>query len=97
MSGTFGSPKTRIHCPSWSSNVSLPRYYFTLSKSNIKGGLISQGTYFNFGPIANYRCQITPLSRKFKYLKLFSVMGRKFKFVGNGTKFKIPSEIKPPL
>ena len=34
---------------------------------NLKGGLpASEGTYFDFGTIANKRCQITPLSRKFE-------------------------------
>ena len=68
----------------------------------IKGGLISE-KYFDFGPIAKKRYQITAENLN----QLFTVMGGKFKlsaqgrdlapFVGNGTKVKIPSEIKPPL
>ena len=39
-----------------------------------KGGLISEGKYFDFGPIANKRCQINLLSRKFEYVVNFLVM-----------------------
>ena len=58
-----------------------------------KGGLISEGIF-----------TLVPFPKNLN--KLFTVMGRKFKtaqesdltpFVGNGTKFKIPFEIKPPL
>ena len=61
--------------------------------------------YFDLGPIAIKRCQIFPLRRKFEFpansvntLFKFSAQGRDLElFVGNGTKVKIPSEIKPTL
>ena len=84
-------------------NAKVFRHLFCSFTS--KGGLISEGTYFELCPIANKRCQITPLSKIFN--KLFTVKGGKFKFsaqgrdlatiVGNGTKVKKPYEIKPPL
>ena len=50
-----------------------------------KGGLISEKTYFDFGPIANKRCQITLLSKKFEFpvhngkqLNKFSAQGSNF-------------------
>ena len=54
-----------------------------------KGGLISEGILTLAGPNANKMCQITPLSRKFK----FSVH---FQFSVQGSNLA-PAEIKPPL
>ena len=58
--------------------------------------------YLDFGPIAQKRCQISPLRRKISWL--FTVKRVKFKlsgqgrelapFVDNGTQVKIPSEIR---
>ena len=64
--------------------------------------------YFDFGPIANKRCQITPLSRKVEFpthnekitysnFLLREVIWHLLSFIDNGTKVEIPSEIKPPL
>ena len=66
------------------------------------GSLISVNYLVDFGATANKRCQISPLSRKFEFPALYSkqLILIKFDFApfdGNGTKVKIPSEIKPPL
>ena len=58
--------------------------------------------YFEFGPIANKRWQITTQSRKLEFpahlLFKFSAEGSDLApFIGNMTKPKIPSEIKPHL
>ena len=59
--------------------------------------------YCDSGPITNKRFQITPLSKNFEFppisnLFKFSAQGHGLdNFVGNGTKVKIPSEIKPHL
>ena len=68
----------------------------------IKGGLISE-KYFDFGPIAKKRYQITAENLN----QLFTVMGGKFKLSAqgiwhlllamHGTKAKIHSEINLPL
>ena len=62
--------------------------------------------HFDFGPITNKRYQIN-IQRAENLNKLFPVMGGKFKFsaqesdlvffVGNETKDKKPSKIKPPV
>ena len=72
-----------------------------------KGGLISQGISF-LVPLPIIGAKSLPWAENLN--KLFTVMGQEIKFfcssaqgsnlapfVGNGTKIKIPSEIKPPL
>ena len=58
-----------------------------------KGSLISEG------PIANIRCQISPLSRKFEFPSLYTktTVERFGTCFWQWKKVKILSEIKPPL
>jgi hypothetical protein len=61
--------------------------------------------YFDFGPVANTKCQIAPLSRKFEFpvhdneqlIQIFCSRDGFGNSIGNSTKVKILSEIKPPL
>ena len=80
-----------------------------IEKRGLFGGHTSKGSFFvrKFNA-AQKKCQITILSRKFElsthstkqltYLFKFSAQGSDLApFIGNGTKVKIFSEIKPPL
>ena len=49
-----------------SKKHSTHKYFQFLPPLN-KGGLISEGIYFGFGPIANKTCQIPLLSRIFGF------------------------------
>ena len=80
----------------------------TVKTEEHKGSLNSEGI-LTLVPLTKKRCQkrgqISSLSRKFEFPTLFSkqliqlfCLGARFgTYSGNGTKIKIPSEIKPPL
>ena len=75
--------------------VILTRTFFKFLVRVFKGGLIPKSMYFHFGPILEKMCKVTTLN--------FLTESEKVKdsdfshFFEDGTKLKIPSDIKPPF